>query len=193
MPVEGRPNALPVIFRRYPSRADGSGGDIIALFPTVPSDVAKPHLCASYMHIGQHSAADPNVVMRTTQAAQPAEYRELAKELRGIGYRLVPYRRIQAAHHRERRADWDAMKGSKGSQEDSPTCDDPACGIASMPGECPIHSPAEDLPVCLCNSTGYSKCPVHNPPPPKRLTGLEKAFAEGLGRDTMRALGVDDP
>lgn len=70
-----------VIFRKWRDT-----GDIIALFPQDPGD-ASPYTCSSFMHVGQHSSADPAYLIRErTVAAKPAEYRELAHELRAAPY-----------------------------------------------------------------------------------------------------------
>jgi hypothetical protein len=70
-----------VVFRKY------RDGDIIALFPRIPWD-HYGHQCSSYMHVGQHSGADPSGVISQTKPATPEEYASLARELRGRGYRL---------------------------------------------------------------------------------------------------------
>ena len=69
-----------VIFRKW------KDGDIIALFPEEPG-TQDPGTCSSYMHVGQHSAANPAII-RETKPATPDEYRELALELKSIGYNL---------------------------------------------------------------------------------------------------------
>lgn len=75
-------NKTIVIFRKF----KGSN-DIIALFPAEPyNDYSNS--CESYMHVGQHSAADYSHCLDITKPASPVEYRALHKELRGIGYNL---------------------------------------------------------------------------------------------------------
>lgn len=71
-----------VVFRVWPN------GDVIALFPQI-ADSYDGRTCSSYEHIGQHSAADTFCVVRQTRLAKPKGYRELAKELKGFGYKLV--------------------------------------------------------------------------------------------------------
>ncbi len=71
-----------VVFRCY--RDDG---DCIALFPQNLADY-HGYYCDSYMHVGQHGAADTGIVQNQTRLASPKEYKPLAKELRGLGYRL---------------------------------------------------------------------------------------------------------
>ena len=66
-------------YRRY--------GECIALFPQESADL-HGFLCSSYMHVGQHGAADTYTVVAQTRLAKPKEYKELAKELRGRGYKL---------------------------------------------------------------------------------------------------------
>lgn len=68
-----------VVFRKW------KGGDIIALFPDEPW---SRHDCttSSYMHIGQHGAADYAGVVASTRPACEEEYRDLLAELRAIGY-----------------------------------------------------------------------------------------------------------
>lgn len=80
----------PVVFRKFKDN-----GDIIALFPSLPwgMDCAE---CASYMHIGQHGAAD-RWLISITKPATPGEYADLLNELVNcVGYDdLKIYRKIQ--------------------------------------------------------------------------------------------------
>ena len=50
-------------------RAWRAGGDVIALFPRIPGDNAG-YLCNAYEHVGQHGAADWDVVLRRTRPAR---------------------------------------------------------------------------------------------------------------------------
>jgi hypothetical protein len=76
-----------VVFRWWkPSWHDS--GDIIALFPC-DVDPNRPYHCMSYGHIGQHGMADYQHIIGVTRAATPEEYRDLAEELKGIGYNLA--------------------------------------------------------------------------------------------------------
>ena len=85
----------PVIFRKY------RDGETIALFPAMPG--GEYGLCQSYLHFGQHGAADYGHVIRTTKPAASAEYSDLQAELVQVGYDdLRVYRREQAWMHRER-------------------------------------------------------------------------------------------
>jgi len=87
----------PTIFRRH------ADGEIIALFPTIPADTRAEH-CLSYVHVGQHGAADPALVISRTRPATPDECRELMVELAGIGYVIVPVTRVTHRMDEERRA-----------------------------------------------------------------------------------------
>ena len=71
-----------IIFRVY------SDGAVIALFPQIPSDI-HGYLCQSYLHVGQHGGADPDVVVSQTRLATKREYNPLLKELKQIGYNPV--------------------------------------------------------------------------------------------------------
>lgn len=74
-------NMTKVVFRWY--RTD----ECIALFPQNAADV-NGFTCGSYMHVGQHGAANIQLVVSRTRLATWEEYRLLAKELRQRGYRL---------------------------------------------------------------------------------------------------------
>ena len=69
-----------VVFRKW------KNGDIIALFPDEPWD-QNGYMVTSYMHIGQHGAADYAGVIASTQPAREDEYRDLLAELEQIGYK----------------------------------------------------------------------------------------------------------
>lgn len=89
--------ATKVIFRKF------RDGDVIALFPEIPADILG-HNCQSYMHVGQHGAADPHLSGRTAPAT-PEEYADLMNELTRIGYDgLVVVRRMTRAMDERRRA-----------------------------------------------------------------------------------------
>lgn len=60
--------------------------EVCALFPSL-AGTYDPCTCQAYAHVGQHSSASVDY-MRDTRPAKPAEYRDLAQELRGLGYRL---------------------------------------------------------------------------------------------------------
>jgi len=67
-----------VVFRRFKE------GDVVALFPDIPFD-AQGNV-ASYSHIGQHAAADYNIILDKTVPATYLEYRLLLVELKIAGY-----------------------------------------------------------------------------------------------------------
>lgn len=74
-----------VIFRKFED-------EVTALFPLEPG-TSNPYDMTCYAHVGQHSAADM-LWVRETKPAKPSEYRDLARELRQIGYKLKIGRRI---------------------------------------------------------------------------------------------------
>jgi hypothetical protein len=76
-----------VIFRKW-----NDTGDVIALFPREIAD-SQGH-CMSYMHVGQHGAADYNHVVMVSKPANPAEHRALRQELENIGYRFNVLKRF---------------------------------------------------------------------------------------------------
>ena len=67
-----------VVFRRFKE------GEIIALFPYMPWN-AHGNAVTSYMHTGQHAAADYAGVIAVTRPATAEEYRELLAELTSSG------------------------------------------------------------------------------------------------------------
>ena len=77
-----------VVFRKFKEK--NALGDVIALFPELDEGRG---MCASYMHVGQHSAASYDGLLCMTQPAQPQEYEELKAELEKIGYKLKIRRR----------------------------------------------------------------------------------------------------
>lgn len=77
-------NKIRVIFRAFKS------GEIIALFPDIKQGNG---LILSYMHIGQHGGASPNIVS-DTKPATPEQFAPLLNELTGIGYSLEIRKRI---------------------------------------------------------------------------------------------------
>lgn len=72
-----------VTFRKFKHEDDGSGGDIIAVFPDMKCDVRGG--LNSYMHLGQHCACSADIVLWTDPATE-AEYGDLLQELRNVGY-----------------------------------------------------------------------------------------------------------
>jgi hypothetical protein len=74
-----------VIFRKW------SNGNVVALFPREIAAMRVTY-CMSYMHIGQHSAADISII-DDTKPATPEEYADLKAELERIGYDLEVFQR----------------------------------------------------------------------------------------------------
>ena len=85
-----------VVFRRW------QNGDVIALFPELPSDLYGDY-CGAYEHVGQHGGADYFGVIQKTTPCSSEQSADLATELRRIGYRLRPIRRASRVHHDRRR------------------------------------------------------------------------------------------
>ncbi len=75
-----------VIFRKW------RDGEVIALFPEIPAD-RFGYECMAYQHVGQHGGAGVTL-SDITAPASPDEYRDLAKELAGIGYNLEIVKRF---------------------------------------------------------------------------------------------------
>lgn len=86
-----------VVFRKWKDN-----GQIIALFPELPSDLYGFY-CDSYMHVGQHGGADYFGVVQHTTLATRKQSAALARELRRIGYRLKSIRRASRRRHELRR------------------------------------------------------------------------------------------
>jgi hypothetical protein len=84
-------------------RIEGTGRNesVVALFPRLAATY-DPWFCTCYAHLGQHATADPRY-MRLTRPASPKQYRELARELRGRGYRVHVGHRFTRADLEERR------------------------------------------------------------------------------------------
>jgi hypothetical protein len=87
--IEQDQHKTAVIFRKWHAK---DGGQIIALFPEIPSGNYGYHVL-SYEHIGQHGAADYNGVMARTVPATEEEYAALKRELEQLGYNLAVYQR----------------------------------------------------------------------------------------------------
>jgi len=87
-----------VIFRRW-----RDSGNIIALFPELPSDY-QGYFCDAYEHVGQHGGADYHGVIQATKPVSLEEAADLIRELERIGYRLKPIKRASYRHHEARRA-----------------------------------------------------------------------------------------
>lgn len=91
-------DTLPTItvFRKFPD------GEVIALFPYLPHDASGLY-CVSYMHTGQHGAADTSIT-RPTKPASPSEYAPLKRELESLGYLVEVRQRIPSNAYRVRLA-----------------------------------------------------------------------------------------
>jgi hypothetical protein len=88
-----------VVFRRWKDT-----GDLIALFPEIPSDI-NGWFAESFMHVGQHSGADYFGVIQATRPVSAEEAESLAEELKRIGYKLRPIKRASYRIHEARRAE----------------------------------------------------------------------------------------
>lgn len=77
-------------------------GEVIALFP-YELGTHDPYTCGSYMHIGQHGATDPLLVIQGTKPANADQYADLAAELTRIGYDLDIRQRLNHGHALESR------------------------------------------------------------------------------------------
>ena len=89
-----------VIFRQWKD-----GGEIIALFPEIATDTIG-YNCQSFMHIGQHGAASPNVMLEDTKLAniEDDDVKNLIQELTGRGYELEIIKRFRYSHQQTRMA-----------------------------------------------------------------------------------------
>ena len=95
---DGKQKPELVIFRKF------KYGDVIALFPEIASDNIG-YNCQSYMHVGQHGAANPNIVTMDTVPATPDEYVVLEEELvQHVGYDLKIIKRFRYKHQLVRMA-----------------------------------------------------------------------------------------
>jgi len=84
-----------VIFRMF------GDGQVIAFFPEIATDT-KGYYCQSYMHVGQHSAANPGLTNQTTPASEE-DYQGLFDELTKIGYNLEVIKRFRYSHYETRK------------------------------------------------------------------------------------------
>ena len=86
-----------VIFRQWKI-----GCAIIALFPEIAVDNIGYH-CQSYMIVGQHGAASPDIIADTKPAnLEDGAVKRLIKELTELGYDLDIIKRFRYAHQLER-------------------------------------------------------------------------------------------
>lgn len=70
-----------IIFRKF------KDGEIIAFFPYQFWNVMKGEI-TSYMHVGQHGSASPELINELEQCT-PKEYESLLNELKMIGYENI--------------------------------------------------------------------------------------------------------
>lgn len=70
--------------------------EVVAIMPGLAGTVGQVYSCTCYVHMGQHSAADIEVIGSTYENATPDEYAELKLELERIGYFIyvIPKSRI---------------------------------------------------------------------------------------------------
>ena len=71
--------------------------EVIALFPYLIAD-PQGHV-TSYMHVGQHGAACYDHIIRKSKPATKEQRKELAKELKGLGYNLEIIKRRNRAKY----------------------------------------------------------------------------------------------
>lgn len=95
-----------VVFRKSRRKEPDPDAEVTAVFPEVPW--GSEYEMACYSRVGQHGGCGREWY-NATKPARPAEYRELAKELRQLGYRLDIRRRISQGMDAHRRADWHRM------------------------------------------------------------------------------------
>jgi hypothetical protein len=100
-------NSTKVIFRHDRAKS----GEVVALFPAL-AGTYNPGTCSAYVHLGQHTSADLFGTVRSTRLAKPSEYRELARELRRIGYRLTICKRATRADYEARKEQVTPSKGA---------------------------------------------------------------------------------
>jgi len=81
-------------------RVDRKCDEVVALFPA-NCGTHDPLTCSCYAHVGQHSHATVNYV-QASRLAKPSKYRDLAAELRRIGYRLKIVKRFTKADRKAR-------------------------------------------------------------------------------------------
>jgi len=95
--------SLPVVLRVWLHGHER--GNVMALFPTHAHDIYGNY-CGSYMHVGQHGAADYRGCIECTRPATEQEAKPLLRELRQIGYdNLRIVKRATRKMHDERIAD----------------------------------------------------------------------------------------
>lgn len=75
--------------------------EVVAIMPGLAATIGNVNHCTCYVHIGQHSAADIDVIYREYENAQPAEYADLLQELCCIGYNVnvVPFTFLRRTYY----------------------------------------------------------------------------------------------
>jgi len=88
-----------VVFRKFIY-----GCEVIALFPEIATDNIG-YNCQSYMHVGQHGAATPDIIKDTTPVnLEDGPVKRLIQELTDIGYNLDIIKRFRYKHQKTRMA-----------------------------------------------------------------------------------------
>ena len=87
----------PVVLRVWKT-----GGGVLALFPTEPSDI-HGHYCNSYESVGQHGGADYLLCIKWTRPATSKESAPLVREMKQLGHELRIVKRATATMHIQRR------------------------------------------------------------------------------------------
>jgi len=94
---DGKVENEPVIFRQWKI-----GCEIIALFPEIAVDTIG-YNCQSYMRVGQHGAAIPDIIRDTKPAnLNDGAVKTLIKELESLGYNLKIIKRFRYVHQLKR-------------------------------------------------------------------------------------------
>lgn len=92
-----------VIFRMF-------HGEVLALFPEIPSSAVTYIDCLCYAHIGQHSGAHILAVIENSKPATETEYAALKRELESIGYDLDIRQRYTFKMYMNRKRNWLRME-----------------------------------------------------------------------------------
>lgn len=89
-----------VIFRQWIV-----GCEIIALFPEIATDTIG-YNCQSYIRVGQHGAASPQIMLKDTKPAilEDGAVKRLITELKELGYNLDIIKRFRHTHQQTRMA-----------------------------------------------------------------------------------------
>lgn len=91
-----------VIFRMW-------HGEVIAIFPEIPSSVLQWYTCESYLFVGQHGGCDPYVIIPQSRLATQEEYASMKTHLESIGYVLDVRKRLTSDMNRVRESEWRRM------------------------------------------------------------------------------------